>query len=122
VFQAFDHYPGRDWAAELAESPAYAEWVELQRPKQATQPNELQPPPAPPPQRRGRLRQTITLTRRYARPIAATCCSWGCSGDPLWRHTSGNWLRDVAFTIGLAVVFSLLTWMRLRRLGPRRRR
>lgn len=44
------------------------------------------------------------------------------TSDPLWRHTSGNWLRDVAFTIGLAVVFSLLTWTRLRRLGPRRRR
>jgi hypothetical protein len=71
VFQAFDHYPGRDWAAEFAESPAYAEWVELQRPKQATQPNELQPPSAPPPQQRGRLRQTSSLTRRYARVIAA---------------------------------------------------
>jgi ABC transport system ATP-binding/permease protein len=323
VFQAFDRYPGRDWAAEFAESPAYAEWVESQRPKQATQPNELQPPAAPPPQRRGRMRQTMTLTRRYARVIAAdrgyllfmgllpivlgllihfvpakeglaglpgtnlsaqellqimvTCAClagmasavrelvkerpiyireraaglspgaylfskllvlgvisivqsvvivllglagrqlpahgafltgfplvelliaiallaiasmclglfvsaivstsekampflvmltmaqiilsggvlplaglaglsqlswiapsrWGFgavaatvnlntlvhgTSDPLWRHTSGNWLRDVAFTIGLAVVFSLLTWTRLRRLGPRRRR
>ena len=323
VFQAFDRYPDRDWAAEFAESPAYAEWVALQRPKQATQPNELQPPAAPPPQRRGRLRQTITLTRRYARVIAAdrgyllfmgllpivlgllihfvpakeglaglpgtnlsaqellqimvTCAClagmasavrelvkerpiyireraaglssgaylfskllvlgvisivqsvvivllglagrqlpahgafltglplvelliaiallaiasmclglfvsaivstsekampflvmltmaqiilsggvlplaglaglsqlswiapsrWGFgavaatvnlnilvhgTSDPLWRHTSGNWLRDVGFTIGLAVVFSVLAWIRLRRLGPRRRR
>jgi ABC-type multidrug transport system ATPase subunit len=44
------------------------------------------------------------------------------SADPLWRHTSGNWLRDMGFTTGLAVVFLVLTWIRLRRLGPRRRR
>jgi ABC transport system ATP-binding/permease protein len=41
--------------------------------------------------------------------------------DPLWRSTSGDWLRDMGFTIGLAVIFLVLTWVRLRRLGPRRR-
>jgi ABC-type multidrug transport system ATPase subunit len=44
------------------------------------------------------------------------------SADPLWRHTSGNWLRDMAVMIGLSVVFLVVTWIRLRRLGPRRRR
>ncbi len=44
------------------------------------------------------------------------------SADPLWRHTSGNWLRDLGFTAGLAAVFLVVTWIQLRRLGPRRRR
>src|SRR5271165_3934352 len=42
--------------------------------------------------------------------------------DPIWAHTSSNWLRDMGFTIGLAVIFTLLTWIRLRRIGPRRRK
>ena len=42
--------------------------------------------------------------------------------DPIWAHTSANWLRDMTFTIGLAVIFALLTWLRLRRLSRGRRR
>jgi len=45
----------------------------------------------------------------------------GDLADPLWRHTSANWLRDVGLTVGLALIFLLLTWISLRRLGPRRR-
>jgi len=33
VFQAFERYPDRDWAAEYAASPAYAEYVLGQRPR-----------------------------------------------------------------------------------------
>jgi ABC transport system ATP-binding/permease protein len=42
--------------------------------------------------------------------------------DPLWQHSASNWLRDIGILIGLGVIFSLLAWVRLRRLGPRRRR
>ena len=42
--------------------------------------------------------------------------------DPLWDHTAGTWLRDMGAQAGLAVIFALLAWFRLRRLGPRRRR
>ena len=42
--------------------------------------------------------------------------------DPIWAHTSANWTRDMGLTIGLAVIFALLTWLRLRRLSPGRRR
>ena len=35
VFQAFERYPDRDWAAEFAASPAYAQHVLGQRPKPA---------------------------------------------------------------------------------------
>jgi ABC-type transport system involved in multi-copper enzyme maturation permease subunit len=45
----------------------------------------------------------------------------GMSTDPLWQHTAANWLRDIGITAGLAVVLLLLTWIRLRWLGPRRR-
>jgi ABC transport system ATP-binding/permease protein len=71
VFQAFERDPGRDWAAEFTNSPAYAEWVQTQRPKQLSQPDRPQPAAAPPPRRQGWLRQTLTLSRRYTRVIAS---------------------------------------------------
>ncbi|HEX5302972.1 MAG TPA: FHA domain-containing protein, partial [Streptosporangiaceae bacterium] len=71
VFQAFERYPDRDWAAEYAASPAYAQYVLGQRsqPSQAQEGQELEA--APPPQRRGALSQLSTLTRRYVRVIAS---------------------------------------------------
>jgi ABC transport system ATP-binding/permease protein len=42
--------------------------------------------------------------------------------DPLWAHSADNWLRDMGILIGLAVIFLLLAALRLRRLGPRRRK
>jgi ABC transport system ATP-binding/permease protein len=71
VFQAFEAYPDRDWAAEFAASPAYAQYVLGQRPKPPPQVNGKGLPAAPPPQRRGAVRQMTTLTRRYVRVIAA---------------------------------------------------
>ena len=70
VFQAFEAYPDRDWAAEFAASPAYTQYV-LGRPHPAAAPNEAELAAAPPPQRRGGFRQMSTLTRRYVRVIAA---------------------------------------------------
>ncbi len=42
--------------------------------------------------------------------------------DPLWTQSSSNWLRDMGLMIGLAAVFSVLTWIQLCRMGPRRRK
>ena len=42
--------------------------------------------------------------------------------DPLWTQTSANWLRDMGIMAGLAVIFALLAYLRLRTLGPRRRK
>jgi ABC-type multidrug transport system ATPase subunit len=42
--------------------------------------------------------------------------------DPLWNHTGSNWLRDMGIMIGLAAVFVAVAALRLRRLGPRRRK
>ncbi len=42
--------------------------------------------------------------------------------DPLWLHNAHTWLKDMAAMAALAVVFILLTWWRLVRLSPGRRR
>jgi hypothetical protein len=42
--------------------------------------------------------------------------------DPLWKQTSANWLRDMGIMVGLAAIFALLAYIRLRSLGPRRRK
>ena len=42
--------------------------------------------------------------------------------DRLWDHTSSQWLNDMGIMIGLALLFALLTWFFVRRLGPRRRK
>jgi hypothetical protein len=42
--------------------------------------------------------------------------------DSLYGRTAGAWLRDVGVLVGLAVLYSFITWIRLRRLGPRRRK
>ena len=41
------------------------------------------------------------------------------AADPLWNHTSAAWLRDIGFTVALAVVYLIITWIQFRRLGPR---
>ena len=46
----------------------------------------------------------------------------GNSPDKLWDHTSSQWLTNIGVTIGLGLLFVLLTWISLRRLGPRRRK
>jgi hypothetical protein len=42
--------------------------------------------------------------------------------DPLWDQTSSNWLRDMGIMAGLAAIFALLAYIKLRTLGPRRRK
>ena len=38
--------------------------------------------------------------------------------DPLWTQTSQHWLRDMGVMIGLAVIFTLLAYIRLRTPRP----
>jgi ABC transport system ATP-binding/permease protein len=72
VFQMFDEYPDRDWAADFRRSPAYQKYVAGPQAKPA-QPksNPAQLPATPPPHPRGAIRQLSTLSRRYLRVIAA---------------------------------------------------
>jgi len=46
----------------------------------------------------------------------------GSVKDPLWAHTSHAWLLDMGMMVVLAVVFSFITWRRLRGSSPARRR
>ncbi len=71
LFQAFDLYPDRDWAGEFESSLTYARYAAAQRRLTPAQPDGQQLTLAPPAQRRRGLRQYATLTRRYARVIAA---------------------------------------------------
>jgi ABC-type multidrug transport system ATPase subunit len=46
----------------------------------------------------------------------------GTEPDPLWLHSAHTWLKNMAGMLVLAVVFMLITWWRLVRLSPGRRR
>jgi ABC transport system ATP-binding/permease protein len=46
----------------------------------------------------------------------------GTKPDPLWTPTTHNWLMDMGLLIVLAAVYSFITWRRLVKQGPRRRR
>jgi ABC-type multidrug transport system ATPase subunit len=71
VFQAFERYPDRDWAAEYAASQAHAQYVLGQRAKPAPGSQGQDDLPDAVPQPRGALKQMGTLTRRYIRVISA---------------------------------------------------
>jgi hypothetical protein len=42
--------------------------------------------------------------------------------DPLWDHTAMIWLKDMGGQAALAIIFTLIAWFWMRRLGPRRRK
>jgi ABC-2 type transporter len=44
------------------------------------------------------------------------------ASDPLWDHNARTWLTDIALLLALALGFALLTWWRLVRMGPVKRR
>jgi ABC transport system ATP-binding/permease protein len=69
VFQQFDRYPDRDWAAEYRASPAYAQYV-VQRERPPAAPGDQRAADVPV-QRRGGFSQTVTLTKRYIRVISS---------------------------------------------------
>jgi len=76
VFRAFDSEPNRDWAGEFRKSKEFTRYVTNPMVPRPT-PGQLQAEPegrqspAPPPRRRGRVRQLSTLARRYLKVIAA---------------------------------------------------
>jgi hypothetical protein len=67
----FDLHPDRDWAGEFAASLVHARYAAEQRRPNAALSDEGQLALGAPTQRRRGLRQYATLTRRYARVIAA---------------------------------------------------
>ena len=71
LFQAFDLYPDRDWAGDFASSLTYARYAAAQQRPDAALPDQQRSALAPAARPRRGLRQYATLTRRYARVIAA---------------------------------------------------
>jgi hypothetical protein len=41
--------------------------------------------------------------------------------DPIWQHTSHAWTMDIGAMVGLFVLYSIVTWWRLVKLGPLKR-
>ena len=48
--------------------------------------------------------------------------STGGTTDPLWNHTAGVWLLDMAMMLVLSAVYLLIAWWKLNRLSPGRRK
>jgi hypothetical protein len=48
--------------------------------------------------------------------------STGSTTDPLWNHTAGVWLLDMAMMLVLSAVYLLIAWWKLNRLSPGRRK
>jgi ABC transport system ATP-binding/permease protein len=48
--------------------------------------------------------------------------SSGSATDPLWDHTAKTWLTDIIALLVLALAFAMLTWWRLAKMGPVKRR
>jgi ABC-type multidrug transport system ATPase subunit len=48
--------------------------------------------------------------------------STGGSTDPLWNHTAGVWLLDMAMMLVLSAIYLLIAWWKLNRLTPGRRK
>jgi ABC transport system ATP-binding/permease protein len=42
--------------------------------------------------------------------------------DAVWTSSAATWLRDMGLVIALGVIFALVAWLRLKSLGPKRRR
>jgi ABC-type multidrug transport system ATPase subunit len=60
-------------------------------------------------------------TAPSARP-GRTAVTASSGTDPVWDHNARTWLTDMAFLLLLAFGFALLTWWRLVKMGPVKRR
>jgi ABC-type multidrug transport system ATPase subunit len=63
---------------------------------------------------------SATPTPSPSTPVTATASA--SSSDPLWDHTVKAWLTDMACLLALGLAFSLLTWRRLVKMGPVKRK
>jgi ABC-type multidrug transport system ATPase subunit len=59
---------------------------------------------------------------RSSSPATGTASAPAVATDPLWRHNSGTWLKDIAAMLLLGLLFSVIAWQRIIRIRPGRRR
>jgi ABC-type multidrug transport system ATPase subunit len=69
------------------------------------------------PSRWGYAATASTVNLNTVTPSAA-----GSATDPLWGHSAQAWLIDMAVVVVLAGAFALITWWRLVKMGPVKRR
>jgi ABC transport system ATP-binding/permease protein len=55
-------------------------------------------------------------------PGASAASGAAVQPDPLWNHTASAWLTDIGAMLALGLVFAVLTWRRLAKTGPAKRR
>jgi ABC transport system ATP-binding/permease protein len=67
-------------------------------------------------------RSAQAATSPAAAPAAAGSASSAVQPDPLWKHTAKTWLTDMAMMVVLGLAFTLISWWRLIRLSPGRRK
>jgi ABC transport system ATP-binding/permease protein len=65
---------------------------------------------------------TASTTNLNRLILVSTAGTGGSATDPLWNHTARTWLTDMLAMLPLAVAFAALTWWRLVRMGPAKRR
>ena len=53
---------------------------------------------------------------------ASVTATSGSASDPLWDHNAKTWLTDIIALLVLALAFAMLTWWRLAKMGPVKRR
>jgi ABC-2 type transporter len=54
--------------------------------------------------------------------VTGTGTTTGSNTDPLWDHTAQTWLKDMIALLLLALGYSVLTWWRLVKMGPVKRK
>ncbi len=42
--------------------------------------------------------------------------------DPIWRHQPAVWLKNIILMLALGLAFTLITWWRIVKIKPGRRR
>jgi ABC-type multidrug transport system ATPase subunit len=65
--------------------------------------------------------QAISPAAAGGARLTATAPTAG-SSDPLWDHNAGTWLIDMVILLLLGFGFALITWWRLLKMGPVKRR
>jgi ABC transport system ATP-binding/permease protein len=74
------------------------------------------------PSRWGFAAMASTSSLNTVQPPPAPGSGGAVATDPLWNHTLSTWVTDMGLMLLLALACAILTWWRLARMGPAKRR
>ena len=60
----------------------------------------------------------VSARRRPPPTSTASCAGRGKVPDPVWDHRPSAWLQSMGLLVLLIVIFTLVAWWRLLRIGP----